>query len=102
MPNPYNSFYVEPSLSATYNDVNMQNQRHQQLLQQQAQLASDAGKSATNYSGLNALAMASMLRNKPTSNTDFLTSNYTAPSVGINPNATLGYNIDSFNGIGLK
>lgn len=80
----------------------LQDQFNAQALQQMGQLASQAGQSAPTQ-GSNPLALADMLKkmgNK--SNTDFLTGNYTAPSVGINPNATLGYNIDSMSGFGLK
>jgi hypothetical protein len=40
--------------------------------------------------------------NQPKSDTDFLTGDYTPPSIGINPNAKLGYDIDSMYGYGLK
>ena len=52
------------------------------------------------------MQMANALRqnkpNQPKSDTDFLTGNYTAPSVGIDPNATIGYDIDSMYGYGIR
>ena len=99
--NPYITYQDPQKLFATTQGTGLQDQFNAQALQQMGQLAAQAGQTAPSQ-GSNALALANMLRNKPTSNTDFLTGNYTAPSVGINPNATLGYNIDSMSSFGLK
>lgn len=100
--NPYIINQEPQKLFATTQGNAMQDQFHAQQMQQMAQLASQAGKSAP-AQGSNVLALANMLRKtQPTSNTDFLTGNYTAPSVGMNPNANIGYNIDSMSGYGLK
>lgn len=98
--NPYISFQEQQKFMPTTQSSGITNQT---ALQQMNQLAADAGKTTGGGgSGLNPLAMAAMLRNKPKSDTDFLTGNYTAPAVGINPNATIGYNIDSTSSYGLK
>lgn len=98
--NPYISFLEQQKFAPTTQAIGYGSQAP---LQQMNQLAADAGKTTGGGgSGLNPLAMAAMLRNKPKSDTDFLMSNYTAPSVGINPNATIGYNIDSQSSYGIK
>lgn len=100
--NPYISYEEEKKLFPTTMGTAMQDAYHQQALQQMGQLAGQAGQSQQSFQGINPLALASMLKKGSASNTDFLTGNYTAPSVGINPYSTLGYNIDSTNGFGLK
>jgi len=100
--NPYIGFQDPYQFAKTTQGTGLQDQFNAQALQQMSQLAGQAGQTAPQGSN-NALALANMLRKtQPTSNTDFLTSNYTAPSVGINPNATIGYNIDSMSSYGLK
>jgi hypothetical protein len=100
MPNPFITFQEQQQMMPTTQATGYGNQA---ALQQMNQLTAQAGQSVgSGVSGLNPLAMAAMLRNKPTSNTDFLTANYSAPSVGINPNANIGYNIDSMSTYGLK
>lgn len=107
MPNLYTSAYAPMALNAEYQMPNTQALQQQQLFQnamaqQQQGLVNEAGQvQGGGGGGLNPLAMAAMLR-KPQSTTDFLTSNYTAPSVGINPDAKIGYNIDSMSTYGLK
>jgi Tfp pilus assembly protein PilW len=101
--NPYITYQDPKKLFATTQGTAMQDQYNAQALQQMGQLAGQAGQTAPVQGSNNALALASMLRKtQPTSNTDFLTGNYTAPSVGMNPNANIGYNIDSMSGYGLK
>ena len=98
--NSYISFQEQQKFAPTTQATGYGNQAP---LQQMNQLVADAGKTTGGgVAGLNPLAMAAMLRNKPKSNTDFLMSNYTAPSVGMNPNSTMGYNIDSQSSYGLK
>lgn len=98
--NPYITFEEQqrfmPTTSAT-------GYGSQAPLQQMNQLAAQAGQSTGGgMGGLNPLAMAAMLRNKPKSDTDFLTANYTSPSIGIDPYANIGYNIDSMSNYGIK
>ena len=100
--NPYIGFQDPYQFAKTTQGTGLQDQFNAQALQQMSELAGQAGQSSAPQGSTNALALANMLRKGNTSNTDFLTSNYTAPQVGINPNSTLGYNIDSFNGYGLK
>ena len=97
--NPYITFQEQQQFAPTTSATGYGNQA---ALQQMNQLAAEAGQTGgSGVSGLNPLAMAAMLR-KPQSTTDFLTSNYIAPSVGINPDAKIGYNIDSMSTYGLK
>ena len=97
---PYISFQEQQKFAPTTQATGYGNQAP---LQQMNQLVADAGTATGGgVSGLNPLAMAAMLRNKPKSDTDFLMSNYTAPSIGIDPNATMGYNIDSQSSYGLR
>ena len=100
--NPFIGFQDPYSFAKTTQGTGLQDQFNAQALQQMGQLAGQAGQTSAPQGSNNALALANMLRKGATSNTDFLTSNYTAPSVGINPNATLGYNIDSMSRYGLK
>ena len=74
-----------------------QQQSAQQALMQGNQLAAQALGTPQQIQMANALRKA-----QPKSDTDFLTGNYTAPSIGINPNSTMGYNIDSMYGYGLR
>jgi hypothetical protein len=99
--NPYISFQDQQKFMPTSQTTGYGNQAP---LQQMNQLAAQAGQTASGgMGGMNPLAMASMLRKiQPKSDTDFLTGNYTAPSVGIDPNAMMGYNIDSTAGYGIK
>lgn len=100
--NPYISFQEQQKFMPTTQATGLGNQA---ALQQMNQLAAQAGQTGGGVAagGLSPLAMASMLRKTtPKSDTDFLTGNYTAPAVGINPNATMGYNIDSQSSYGLK
>jgi hypothetical protein len=98
---PYITFEEQQRFMPTTSATGYGNQAP---LQQMNQLAAQAGQSTSGgMGGLSPLAMASMLRKtQPTSNTDFLTANYSAPSVGINPNANIGYNMDSMSTYGLK
>lgn len=100
--NPYITNQEAQKLFATTQGTGLQDQFHAQQLQQMGQLASQAGQMPQGYSGLNPLAMASMLRKGTPSSTDFLSSGYTAPTVGIDPTASYGYNINSTSGYGLK
>lgn len=102
MPNSYIQFpdsynATEGNLTPYQQNIATQNQNMQQLLQQGNQLASQLLGGS-----INPQLLAKALRKPETSNTDFLTGNYTSPSVGINPNSTLGYNIDSYNGFGIR
>lgn len=99
--NPYITFQEQQRFMPTTSATGYGNQA---ALQQMNQLVGQAGQSTSGgMGGLSPLAMASMLRKtQPTTTTDFLTSNYTAPAVGINPNANIGYNIDSMSTYGLK
>jgi hypothetical protein len=100
MPNPFITFQEQEKFTPTTSATGYGNQA---ALQQMNQLAAQAGQTVGGGgSGLNPLAMAAMLRKTQPSDTDFLTGNYTAPSVGINPNANLGYNIDSMSTYGIK
>jgi hypothetical protein len=101
MPNPFISFQEQQQFMPTSQATGYGNQA---ALQQMGQLAAQAGQSAGgSMGGLSPAAMAQMLRKtQPKSDTDFLMGNYTAPSIGINPNATMGYNIDSQSNYGLK
>ena len=102
MPNPFISTIDPYNFAPTTQGTGLQDQFNAQTLQQMGQLAGQAGQTSAPQGSNNAMALANMLRKGATSNTDFLTGNYSAPSVGINPNATLGYNIDSFSNYGLK
>lgn len=99
---PYITYEEAKKLFPTTLGTGMQDQFHQQALQQMGQLASQAGQSAPVQTGMNPMALAELLKKGATSNADYLTGNYAAPSVGINPYSSLGYNIDSTNGYGLK
>jgi hypothetical protein len=100
--NPYITFEEQQRFMPTTSATGYGNQA---ALQQMNQLAAQAGQTASGggMGGLSPLAMASMLRKTtPKSDTDFLMSNYSAPSVGMNPNASMGYNIDSQSNYGIK
>ena len=101
MPNPFISFQEQQQFMPTSQATGYGNQA---ALQQMGQLASQAGQvGGSGVGGLSPLAMASMLRKtQPKSDTDFLTANYAAPALGIDPNANIGYNIDSSSSYGLK
>lgn len=101
--NPYITSQEAQKLFATTQGNALQDQFHAQQLQQMGQLAGQAGQSASVQGGMNPMAMASMLRKtQPTSNTDFLSSGYQPTTVGIDPMASLGYNINSTSGYGIK
>jgi len=103
MPNPFISTIDPYNFAPTTQGTGLQDQFNAQALQQMGQLAGQAGQPVAPQGSTNALALASALRGKqPTSTTDFLTGNYSAPQVGINPNSKLGYNIDSYSNYGLK
>lgn len=99
--NPYITFEEQQKFMPTTSATGYGNQA---ALQQMNQLTAQAGQSAGGSMGaLSPLAMASMLRKTtPKSDTDFLMSNFTSPSIGINPNASTGYNIDSQSNYGIK
>jgi hypothetical protein len=99
--NPYISFQDQQKFTPTTQSNGYGNQA---ALQQMNQLVGQAGQSVGGGTGgMNALAMAQMLRKtQPKSDTDFLMGNYTAPSIGINPNASTGYNIDAQSNYGIK
>jgi hypothetical protein len=99
--NPYITFEEQQKFMPTTQATGYGNQA---ALQQMNQLTAQAGQTGgSNIGALSPLAMASMLRKTtPKSDTDFLTANYTAPSVGMNPNATMGYKIDSQSNYGIK
>lgn len=91
--NPYITNQEAQKLFATTQGTGLQDQFHAQQLQQMGQLANQAGQMPQGYSGANPLALASMLRKgTPSSTTDFLSSGYTAPTVGID-SYSMGYGI---------
>jgi hypothetical protein len=103
MPNQFISFQDPYQFAKTNQGAGLQDQFNAQALQQMNQLVAQAGQPVAPQGSTNALALASALRNKqPTTDTNFLTGNYTAPQVGYDPFSTLGYNIDSQSGFGLK
>jgi hypothetical protein len=84
-------------IQPVFQNATAQQQLAQQAMAQGGQLASQALGTPQQIQMANALR-----KSQPKSDTDFLTNNYTAPSVGINPNANIGYNIDSTSSYGLK
>ena len=98
--NPYITFQEQQRFTPTTQSTGYGNQA---ALQQMNQLTAQAGQTGGNGGGgMNPMLMAQMLRKtQPTSDTDFLTSNYTAPTMGIDPNATMGYNINSASNYGI-
>jgi hypothetical protein len=77
-----------------------QQQSALQAMQQGQQLAAQALGTPQQMQLANALRQNKP--DQPKSNTDFLTGNYSAPSIGIDPNARMGYDIDSMYGYGLR
>lgn len=103
MPNPYISTIDPYQFAQTTQGTGLQDQFNAQAMQQMGQLAAQAGQPVAPQGSTNALALASALRKQqPTSTTDFLTGSYSSPTIGINPDSKLGYNIDSYSSYGLK
>ena len=100
--NPYITNQDPQKLFATTQGTGLQDQFNAQALQQMAQLANQSGQYQAPKS--QAMSLADMLRNKPTSNTDFLNQGYNSPSLdGLNPNSNdWGYNFNLSNSYGIK
>jgi len=103
--NPYLQQYAPESLDLNEQNTQAKIQNINDQLSNQRNAAQQMQQNMTppsmggNVSQFNPMAMASMLRNKPTTNTNYLTSGYTSPSIngldfsninsqyGLNPNA---------------
>jgi hypothetical protein len=98
--NDYMNMQDLQGIAPVMQNLQGQQQSAQQALAQGGQLAQQALGTPQQIQMAKALRESGAIQ--PKSNTDFLMDNYTAPSIGINPNAKLGYDIDSMYGYGIR